>query len=122
MDNSTVNNVDEYIRSFPADVRLMLEQIREIIREIAPGAVESMSYGMPAYKLNGKVLVYFAGYKKHIGFYATPTGHTAFARELSSYKQGRGSVQFPLDQPVPFGLIRQMVEFKVLENKADDLQ
>jgi uncharacterized protein YdhG (YjbR/CyaY superfamily) len=121
MDNRPVNSTDEYIRSFPADVQLLLEQVRAIIREKAPEAVESMSYGMPAYKLYGKVLVYFAGYKKHIGFYATPTGHTAFAKELSKYKQGRGSVQFPLDQPIPFDLIRQMVEFRVLENSPADL-
>jgi uncharacterized protein YdhG (YjbR/CyaY superfamily) len=78
--------------------------------------VESIAYGMPAYKINGKPLVYFAGYKKHIGFYATPSGHTEFADELSKYKQGKGSVQFPLDKPIPYELIRRIVAFRVNEN------
>ena len=75
-----------------------------------------MSYGMPAYKLKGKPLVYFAGFKNHIGFYATPSGHTEFARELSKYKQGKGSVQFPIDQPMPLELISLIVQFRVFEN------
>ena len=104
-----------YIETFPADVQKHLKQIRGIIKQKAPGALESMSYGMPAYKLNGKPLVYFAGFKNHIGFYATPTGHEAFAQELSAYKQGKGSVQFPLDQPIPFDLIARLVAFRVQE-------
>jgi uncharacterized protein YdhG (YjbR/CyaY superfamily) len=77
-----------------------------------------MAYGMPAYKLNKKPLVYFAGYKNHIGFYATPSGHEQFSKELSKYKQGKGSVQFPLDKPIPFDLIRQMVAFRAQENES----
>lgn len=93
----------------------MLEQIREIIIKAAPKAEELISYKMPAYKYHG-VLVYFAGYKNHIGFYAAPTGHEAFKRELSIYKTGKGSVQFPLDQPMPLNLISKIVKFRVKEN------
>lgn len=113
-----MNEVDNYIAAFPADVQVILRKIRSLIKQAAPGAEEGLSYGMPAYKTNKRVLVYFAGYKKHIGFYATPSGHREFSRELAKYKQGRGSVQFPLDQPVPYDLIRQMVEFRVLENES----
>ncbi|TNE68108.1 MAG: DUF1801 domain-containing protein [Bacteroidetes bacterium] len=107
--------VDDYIQTFPAEVQALLEQVRATILAHAPAAAEGIAYQMPAYKLNGKPLVYFAGYKNHIGFYATPSGHAGFARELASYKQGKGSVQFPLDQPVPFDLIGRMVAFKVQE-------
>lgn len=110
--------VDEYIKQFPDDVQQLLEKIRTIIKEKAPGAVESISYQMPAYKTNGKPLVYFAAYKNHIGLYATPSGHSEFAVELSKYKQGRGSVQFPLNQPLPTELIGKIVAFKVKENSA----
>lgn len=112
----TPKTTDEYIAGFPVDIQLILNQIRAIILQAAPEAEESISYGMPAYKLKGKVLVYFAGFKNHIGFYATPSGHTEFAKELSKYKQGKGSVQFPLSQPIPYELIAQIVEFRVFEN------
>ncbi len=104
--------VPNYIQSFPEPVQILLEQIRNVIKETAPEAEESISYGMPAYKIKGKPLVYFAGYKNHIGFYATPTGHEAFAEELSQYKQGKGSVQFPLNQPIPLDLIKRIVIFR----------
>ncbi|MGQ7944683.1 iron chaperone [Flavobacterium sp. WC2509] len=110
-------SVDEYIQTFPKDIQLLLENVRASIIKKAPEAVESISYGMPAYKTNGKPLVYFAGYKKHIGFYATPTGHSEFANELSNYKQGKGSVQFPIDHPIPYWLIEQIVVFRVKENE-----
>jgi uncharacterized protein YdhG (YjbR/CyaY superfamily) len=110
------NNIDEYIADFPENIQTLLNQVRSTIRQTAPDAVESIGYGMPAYKLNGRPLVYFAGYKNHIGFYATPTGHSEFANELSKYKQGKGSVQFPLDQPMPCELIAQIVAFRVAEN------
>lgn len=90
--------------------------MRAIIQETAPDAVESISYGMPAYKTNRKPLVYFAGYKNHIGFYATPNGHAKFATELAKYKQGKGSVQFPIDQPLPLDLIKKIVAFRAKEN------
>jgi uncharacterized protein YdhG (YjbR/CyaY superfamily) len=108
--------VDNYIESFPESVQILLRQIRTTIKESAPDAVESIAYHMPAYKTNGKPLVYFAAFKNHIGFYATPTGHSEFAKELSKYKQGKGSVQFPFDRPVPFDLIGQIVKFRVKEN------
>ena len=111
--------VDQYIASFPEEVQDILQKIRAIIKEKAPEAIEGISYQMPAYKTHGKVLVYFAGFKHHIGFYATPSGHSEFARELSKYKQGKGSVQFPLDQPIPYELIGQMVEFRVWENNEN---
>ena len=109
-------SVDEYIKTFPKDIQSLLDRVRATIREKAPEAIESIAYGMPAYKTNGKPLVYFAGFKNHIGFYATPTGHSEFADELSKYKQGKGSVQFPLDKPIPYDLIERIVEFRVIEN------
>lgn len=108
--------VDSYIKSFPENVQILLKQIRATIIDNAPEATESMAYKMPAYKTNGKPLVYFAGFKNHIGFYATPSGHSEFAKELSKYKQGKGSVQFPLDKPLPLELIGQIVRFRVEEN------
>lgn len=109
--------VDEYIDSFPDEVQGKLKLIRKIITDNAPNAVESIAYGMPAYKTNKKPLVYFAGFEKHIGFYATPTGHEKFEKELSGYKQGKGSVQFPLEKPIPYDLISEIVKFRVTENE-----
>lgn len=113
-----MNEVDEYITGFPPEVQQIMHEIRRIITDAAPDAVEGMAYGMPGYKTHGKPLVYFAGYKKHIGFYATPTGHSAFAEELAQYKQGKGSVQFPLDKPIPYDLISRMTVFRALENSV----
>jgi uncharacterized protein YdhG (YjbR/CyaY superfamily) len=110
--------VDNYIKLFPEKVQELLNQIRSTIKESAPEAVESIAYKMPAYKTYGKPLIYFAGYKNHIGLYATPSGHIQFEKELSKYKQGRGSVQFPLDKPIPFSLIARIVKFKVKENSS----
>lgn len=109
-------SVDEYIRSFPPTVNERLHTMRNIILTSAPGAQELISYNMPAYKLHGKVLVYFAGYAKHIGLYATPTGHQKFKKQLSKYKQGKGSVQFPHSEPLPQKLIAEMVRFRTKEN------
>ena len=111
-----ITTVKEYIQSFPMEVQPVLNRIRATIMEKAPEAVESISYGMPAYKTHGKPLVYFGGFPKHIGFYATPKGHEKFSQELSNYKQGKGSVQFPLNKPIPYDLIGRIVEFRVLEN------
>ncbi len=108
--------VDNYIKSFPENVQVLFNQIRATIKKNAPEAEESISYKIPAYKTNGKPLVYFAGFKNHIGLYATPPGHTQFEKELSKYKQGKGSVQFPLDKPIPLTLIARIVKFKVEEN------
>ncbi len=109
-------NVEEYINSFPDEIQEVLIEIRRIIREAAPEAIERFAYGMPSYTSHGRPLVYFAAQKKHIGFYATPSGHQEFAKELSSYKGGKGSVQFPYNKPVPFDLIKTIVEFRLWEN------
>jgi len=111
-----MNPVQNYISTFPKDVQELLEQVRIIIKNTAPDAEESISYGMPAYKLSGKPLVYFAGYKNHIGLYATPSGHEAFAEALSQYKKGNGSVQFPVNEPLPLDLIERIVAFRKNEN------
>ena len=116
MISKTPNTVEEYILDFSDEVQSLLNQVRSTIKRAAPDAEESISYGMPAYKTHGRPLVYFAAFKNHIGFYATPTGHSEFAKELSKYKQGKGSVQFPIDQPMPLELIFQIVEFRVVEN------
>ena len=109
-------SVDKYIKSFPKGIQSLLEKVRATIREKAPEVTESVSYGMPAYKIYGKPLVYFAGFKNHIGLYATPTGHLKFAEELAEYRQGKGSIQFPLNKPIPFDLIGKIVEYRVNEN------
>lgn len=111
-------NVDEYINTFPEQVQERLMQLRQAIKKAAPEAVESISYGMPAYKLYSRPLLYFAAFEKHIGFYATPSGHSQFAAELSKYKQGKGSVQFPLDKPLPLDLISRITKFRAEENMA----
>ncbi|MFX0556652.1 iron chaperone [Maribacter sp. CXY002] len=111
---------DEYCKHFPLEIQEKLVQLRSAINEIAPEAKEAISYGMPAYKYNGKPLVYFAAQSKHIGFYGTPSTHVAFEKELSGYKRGKGSVQFPLSSPLPISLIKKMTLFKLkeLQNKA----
>jgi len=113
-----MKDVDEYISKFPTDSQVILKRIRADIKQVAPDAVESMSYGMPAYKLNGRPLVYFAAFSNHIGFYATPRTHEEFAEELSKYKQGKGSVQFPLDKPIPYQLIESMTLAKIAQLNA----
>lgn len=111
-----IETVEDYIADFPPETQVILRKIRKTIKQTAPDAIETMSYKMPAFKLNGKPLVYFAAYKNHVGFYATPTGHEAFAESLSKYKQGKGSVQFPLNEPMPLELIAEIVKFRVEEN------
>ena len=114
-----MDKIETYIQQFPDHVQEILQNIRELIKETAPEAEESLSYGMPAYKTHKKPLVYFAAYKNHIGFYATPSGHSEFKDELSMYKQGKGSVQFSLDQPIPYQLIEKIVRFRVVENQSE---
>ena len=109
------NTIDEYISGFPAGIQVLLEQIRTTIREAAPDAEEAMKYAMPTFVLNGN-LVHFAAFRSHIGFYPVPSGIEAFKKELSVYKGGKGSVQFPLDQPMPLDLIARIVKFRVDEN------
>jgi uncharacterized protein YdhG (YjbR/CyaY superfamily) len=109
--------VDAYIAGFPSAIQKLLQQIRATVREAAPGATETIRYAMPTYTLQGN-LVHFAAFKHHIGFYPTPTGIKAFEAELAKYKGAKGSVQFPLDQPMPLDLIRRIVEFRVQEHAA----
>jgi uncharacterized protein YdhG (YjbR/CyaY superfamily) len=108
--------MDEYIKTFPNDVQNILEERRQTIRKAAPGAVEAISYQMPTFKLNGKNLVHFAAFKNHIGFYPIPSGIEVFKKELSSYKQGKGSVQFPMDKPIPYDLVKKIVIYRAKEN------
>lgn len=110
-------SVDEYIDGFPESTRIILKKIRKCILDLAPDAEELISYQMPAYKLNG-ILVYFAAYEKHIGFYPTPSAIIAFQKELSTYKSSKGAVQFPFSKEIPFDLICKMVEFKIQENRC----
>lgn len=114
---SAPTTIDEYIAEFPQEVREILQKIRKTIHEAAPEATEKISYQMPTFYLNGN-LVHFAGFKEHIGFYPVPTGIEKFKKALSVYKQGKGSVQFPLDQPMPYELIGKIVKFRVQENQA----
>lgn len=111
-------DVEEYIASFPTSTQKLLKQVRKIIKAAAPKSEELIAYGMPGYKLHGKPLVYFAGYEHHIGFYATPTGHAKFAKQLSKYKEGKGSVQFPIDEAMPLKLITEITKFRVTESNA----
>lgn len=111
MNGSQHQTVDGYIAKSDETIRPTLERIRAVIKQAAPEATESIAYGMPAYKLNGRPLVYFACFPNHIGFYATPQGHDAFEAQLSKYKHGKGSVQFPLDA-VPYDLIAKITKFK----------
>jgi uncharacterized protein YdhG (YjbR/CyaY superfamily) len=107
--------IDEYIALYPPEVQAILQQVRQTAREVAPEAQEAIAYGIPTFKLHGN-LVHFAAYKKHIGFYPTPSGLEAFKTELAGYKGSKGAVQFPLDQPIPYDLIRRITLFRVEEN------
>ena len=110
------NSIDEYIATFPQDIQKILKELRATIKAAAPDAEEKISYQMPTFFLNGN-LVHFAAFKKHIGFYPTPSGIEAFQKELSVYDGAKGSVQFPLDIPMPLKLISRIVKFRVAENK-----
>jgi uncharacterized protein YdhG (YjbR/CyaY superfamily) len=107
--------VDDYIRNFPREVQTVLRKIRKTIRTAAPQATEFISYNMPAYRQNG-VLLYFAAFRRHIGLYPTASGMRAFAKELTPYKRGKGSVRFPLDQPIPYDLIAEVTRFRLAED------
>jgi len=113
--NSHASDIDTYINSFPSEVRSILEQVRQTIKLAAPDAEETINYAMPTFVLHGN-LVHFAGYKHHIGFYPAPSGISAFQNEISAYKWAKGSVQFPLNQPIPLDLIERIVKFRVKEN------
>jgi uncharacterized protein YdhG (YjbR/CyaY superfamily) len=113
---STAQTIDEYIAEFPPETQRVLEEMRVLIRTAAPGATETISYAIPTFDLNGRHLVHFAGYAKHVGFYPVPSAMEAFKEELEPYRSGKGSAQFPLGQPLPTDLIRRIVAFRVAEN------
>lgn len=110
-----ITEIKEYINQFPNEVQERLVQLHELILNQNDKIEERFAYKMPAYKLNGKPLIYFAGYKNHIGLYAMPVAHEKFKEELSRYKKGKGSVQFPLSQPLPVDLIKRIIKFRVSE-------
>lgn len=117
--NNSFKTIDEYIQNFPDDIQERLQKIRATIKDAAPEAEEAISYAMPTFKLNGN-LVHFAAFTNHIGFYPAPSGMEEFQDELSLYKSGKGSVQFPLDKPLPLDLVSKIVKYRVnqnLENK-----
>jgi len=114
-DEATPQDIDEYIASFPKDIQEILEKVRTTIRQAAPDAEETIKYQIPTFTLKGN-LVHFGAFKKHIGFYPTPTGTEEFKNELSVYEGAKGSIRFPLDRPIPFDLISRIVEFREKEN------
>jgi uncharacterized protein YdhG (YjbR/CyaY superfamily) len=109
-------SIDEYIATFPDDVQKILQRIRKTIKKAAPKAEETISYQIPTFKLNGSYLIYFAGYKKHVSVYPAPRGEKEFKQELAGYEGGKGTVQFPLDQPIPYDLISRLVKFRTKKN------
>ena len=114
---ATSKEVDKFIAAYPEEVQAVLNKVRATIREAAPGAEETINYGIPTFTLNGN-LVHFSAFKTHIGFYPTPSGVEKFKKELSKYEGAKGSVKFPLDQPIPYELIEKIVRFRVKENLA----
>jgi uncharacterized protein YdhG (YjbR/CyaY superfamily) len=114
VDRKSYENIDEYIAGFPEDIQSKLQQLRKAIKKAAPQAQETISYGMPAFKLNG-VLVYFAAFKNHIGFFPTSSGVEAFKKELTPYAISKGTIRFPLDKPIPFDLVEKVVKFRLNE-------
>ena len=114
---TTSKEIDKFISAYPEEVQKILNKVRATIREAAPGAEETINYGIPTFTLNGN-LVHFSAFKTHIGFYPTPTGIEKFKKELSKYEGAKGSVKFPLDQPIPYELIEKIVKFRVKENLA----
>ena len=113
--NTTITTIDEYIATFPASTRALLQQMRTTIAKAAPKAEEAISYGMPTFKLQGN-LVHFAGYKNHIGFYPAPSGIVSFAEDLKKYQTSKGAIQFPIDEKLPLALVTKIVKFRVKEN------
>ncbi len=118
--NNMAKDIDDYISNFPMDIRNMLEEVRATIAEAAPKATEAIKYAMPTFVYKGN-LVHFAAFKNHIGFYPAPTGIVAFAKELAPYKQGKGSIQFPIDEPMPLKLITKIVKWRVKETEENEV-
>jgi uncharacterized protein YdhG (YjbR/CyaY superfamily) len=115
MNASKSKDIDEYISAYPEDVQEILQKLRSEIKKSAPNSKETISYGMPAFK-KGKVLVYFAAFKNHIGFYPTSSPIVAFEKELVRFKHSKGSIQFPLDKPIPYALVKKIVKIRVKED------
>jgi uncharacterized protein YdhG (YjbR/CyaY superfamily) len=115
---SKINSIDEYIDTFPEDVQPILKQVRRTIKAAAPQAGEKISYGIPTFTLNGKYLIYFAGWKHHISIYPIPVGDDAFNQEVAPYIAGKGTLKFTIDKPVPLKLITKIVKLKVAENSS----
>ena len=115
MKKSTVKDIDAYIAGFPKEIQQILEELRNAIRKSAPNAIETINYQVPTFTLNGN-LVHFAAFKNHIGFYPAPSGIEAFKKELSVFEGAKGSVQFPIDKPLPLSLVTKIVKFRVKEN------
>jgi len=115
MIQTKATNIDEYISGFDKPVQKKLREIRKTVRALAPEAIETIKYAMPTFVFHGN-LVYFAAFKNHIGFYPAPTNHPAFDKDLAGYKTGKGSLQFPLDQPIPLTLVRKIVKWRIREN------
>jgi uncharacterized protein YdhG (YjbR/CyaY superfamily) len=112
--------IDEYVEAFPENVQRILEKLRDAVRKAAPEAVESISYDMPTFKLDGKRLVYFSAWKSHIGFYSIPKGNVAFRKELAPFEGPKGSLRFPLDQPIPYDLVKKIVVLRVKEIRGKE--
>lgn len=118
MSSVKATSIDEYIAGFPAEVQLIMQQVRSTINNMVPEAEETISYAIPCFKLHNEYLVYFAGFAKHIGVYPAPTGNPEFTTAFQGYKTGKGSIQFPLDKPIPFDLIKKIVDFRLRETEA----
>src|SRR5688572_23509163 len=121
MTTAKPKNIDDYIAGFPEHTRKGLEQIRATIKKAAPNAEEAISYGIPTFNLNGHYLIYFAGYKKHIGVYPVPSGNKTFEKDFAPYNtSGKGTIQFPLDKPVPISLVTKIVKFRMKKNSEKE--
>jgi uncharacterized protein YdhG (YjbR/CyaY superfamily) len=112
-----VGSIDEYIKTFPKDVQRVLQDVRETIRKAAPEAMETISYRIPTFKLDGKYLVYFAGFKTHVGVYPAPKGDGAFQKRIARYRSGKATIRFALDEPIPHGLLGKIVKFRIQERQ-----
>ena len=119
MKPAIAKNIDDYIAGFPEATQKSLNKIRATIQKVIPKAEETISYGIPTFKINGRYVIYFAGYKNHVSVYPAPRGNPGFKKELSVYKGGKGTVQFPLDKPLPLELITRIAKFRLQANKKE---
>lgn len=120
MAKTNFQSIDEYIAACPPQSQRYVQKIREIVKSVAPKAKEKISYQIACFELNGKNLIHFAGWKKHVSLYPVPTGDEAFNQEISSYADGKGTIKFMLDKPLPIKLIRQVVKFRVIDNLRNE--